>query len=160
MLSSDEFPSHDLVFEWTRTAPEEIGRDISTTDSKASGLFSSGSVIIGVVVALVNDIILDWTVAPLVLAIVCFAGLSWWSWSVLRARLVPIAPNPLAINDKLAALPPAEAKRKRWEAVLQDYEYVMSIVEAKGKAVRLAVPALFLEVVFLLIWLFLLGVLR
>ena len=154
-MSETEYPSRDLTFGWERRAYERLSDESDKIDNKAIAIFSVGSAIIGILASLVREMALNWTVTPLLLATVSYIYLAWKTIAAFTTREVIVAENPTKLREKYWKLPQDEAKEKYWESLEQSCDYNLYIVGQKGRALRLAIPALSIEVILLLLWLLL-----
>lgn len=150
-----KYPSRDLFYEWGRDASRRLAEEADKIDSKGLTVFSFGSVIIGILASLTKRMSFDWYMMPFLFAFLCYGVLLWQSLKTFMVRLVIVADNPRRLKEKYWALPEDEAKEKYWESIEQSCDYNLYIVEKKGKALRLAIPALGAEVVMLVVWLLL-----
>ena len=149
-----KYPSRDLTYEWGRVAYERLLEHSEKIDNKGLVVFSTGSLIIGIVASL-KAIAFDWTVALFLLALFSYIFLVWQAITAFAVRKIIVAVDPRKLRMKYWGLPEDEAKEKYWGIIEQSCDYNLYIVEQKGKALYRAIPALGIEVVLLVIWLLL-----
>jgi hypothetical protein len=124
-------------------------------DNKAIAIFSVSSVIVGILASLIKVVTLNWTITPLLLAVLSYIFLAWKTITAFTTREVIVAENPTKLKEKYWELPEDKAKEKYWESLEQACNYNLYVVEQKGKALRQAIPALTAEVILLIVWLLL-----
>ncbi len=150
-----KYPSRDLAYdEWGRVAYERLPEHSEKIDNKGLVVFSTGSLIIGIVASL-KAIAFDWTIVPFLLALLSYIFLVWQAITAFAVRKIIVAADPRKLREKYWELPEEQAKEKYWEVIEQSCDYNLYIVERKGKALYRAIPALGIEVVLLVIWLLL-----
>ena len=148
----EKHPSQDLTFEWGRRGPEELCEVSDALDAKAMAVFLAGSIIIGVVAG-VGRMRVDGTLVPFILAFASYVVVvGLWFWAFRPQRLY--APHdPRALREGYWHLEPEETKREYWKHIEENFEHNLTSVNRRGRALQAAVPALFLEVVLLAVWL-------
>lgn len=150
-----KYPSRDIVYEWGRTATEQLAHEADALDTKIIAIFTAGSVIIGVITALSNKIRLNYTIIPFVVACISFILIFIMSLWVIRAQWVFVADSPRILKEDYWKLEPDEAKEKYWNWLEKDYDKNYKIIVSKGKALAMTIPLLAIETLALLLWLFL-----
>ncbi len=151
----DKYPSMDLTYEWVRTSYERLSEESDKIDNKGLAIFSIGSLIVGILASLVKEINISWAILPFLLSILSYLFLVWQTIVAFTVRRVIVSENPRKLKEKYWELPKDEAKEKYWETIAQSCDYNLYIIELKGKALSLAIPALGAEVFLLIIWLLL-----
>ncbi|MBI4187564.1 MAG: hypothetical protein HY530_08700 [Chloroflexi bacterium] len=154
-MSQTEHPSHDLTFEWGRTAPERLSIEATAIDTKISMAFVSASVIIALVATLKGQIRYDWTIIPFIVAFVSFLGILIGNLRALSAQWFYVADSPKVLREDYWALEPEEAKERYWEWVEKDFETNYRLLKCKGVVLRAVIPLLGIETIALVAWLFL-----
>lgn len=147
-----EYPSRDVMWESGRTAPQDMCRVADALDTRAMGVFVAGSVIIGVVAG-VGDMKADATLVPFILAFIGYAVLvGLWFWAFRPQRFFA-SDDPRILREDYWPLEPEEAKSEYWKYIEENFEHNATRVNRKGRALQWAIPALFLEVALLAVWL-------
>ena len=152
-MEDEMYPSMETTYEWGRKAPEQLSSEASSLDIKAIAVFTSASLLIGVLSAVADG--LTWGY-PLILfgsALLAFLVSASLSLRALLMRRMYVADDPKYIKSKYWKMEPNEAKRRNWEQVEKAFDANLAVVNSKGKALRYALPALAFEVICLLAWL-------
>ena len=154
-MTSAKYQGRDLIYEWGRAAYERLAEQSDKIDTKAISIFSFGSVIIGITATLVSDIEVGWKLVPFVLAVCSYMFLAWKTITAFAVQHIIVSENPSKLKEKYWELSEDEAKEKYWESIEKSHDYNLDKVLMKGKALRLAIPALAIETIALVIWLLL-----
>ena len=152
MATLGDFPSRDLAFEWGRTAPDDLAKIADSIDTKCVGVFATGSIIFGVV-ASVNDIAINWTSLPLLLAGLAYLVVLATSWKVIKPTEFSGPDDPSVLRESYWSMDPEEAQSQYWGHVEKAYRKAYRKVRLKGCLLEYAVKGLALEVLFLAGWL-------
>ena len=149
-LSNDRPSSRDLTWDRGMNAPDELRRDADSQDAKAMGIFATASVVIGVVAAVArgpDHDALFWTAFGFFVVTACLA------FFIIVMRKFKGPDDPRVLREDFWPLDVEEARRYLWEFTESAFSENLRHVKAKGRALTVALPALFVEVVLLLIWL-------
>ena len=155
MGEENEYPSRNLMYEWGRTAPEQLGKEADALDTKILGVFATACIIISVISALASQIQFNICLIPFIFAFLSFIGILIRSLWVIRPQWLFITDSPQILREDFWKLEPVEAKEKYWEYVEKDFETNYQIVKSKGQALSWTVPLLAVETISLVVWLFL-----
>ncbi len=150
-----KYPSRELTYEWGRIAPEQLAKEADILDTKILAIFSSASIIIGVISALVGRILFDATIIPFGIAVVSYIAILIKSLSVISPQWMFVADSPRILREKYWELEPDEAMSKYWDYVEKDFDANHKIVKKKGQTLSWIVRLLGVETILLIIWLFL-----
>ena len=145
--------SRDLTWAIGIDAPNKLRREADALDARTMATFAAASVIIGVVAALQNNIVVEWEAIPFAIALGAYVlvfGLSIYS---LYVRKFAGPDNPETLREDYWNLPVEEAEKYLWEYTENAYSTNNAHVQRKGRALLIMVPALFVEVGALLVWL-------
>ncbi len=149
-----QYPSRDLTFAWEHRAYERLADVAEKIDNKAIALFSIGSLIMGIFASMVKGITFDWTAIPLLLSALSYMFLVWQTVKAFWSRKIIVSENPAELKKIYWELEPDEAKEKYWQTLEESAKYNSAILDKKGKALYLAIPALGTEIILLALWLF------
>ena len=148
----DENPSsRDLTWERGMNAPHELRQVADSQDAKAMGIFATACVIIGVVAAVARGSPAPnawfWTAFAFFVVSACLA------FFIILVRKFKGPDNPRILREDYWPRDVEDAREHLWKNNESSYSDNFSHVRAKGLALAVALPALFAEVVLLLIWL-------
>jgi hypothetical protein len=152
-MDEGKYPSMDTTYEWGRKAPEQLSSEASSLDIKAIAVFTSASLLIGVLSTVAHGLKWGYPLILFGLALVAFAIAAFLSFSALHMRRMNVADDPKYIRANYWKMEPNEAKMKNWKRVEEAFMQNLEVVNSKSKALTYALPALALEVVCLLAWL-------
>ncbi len=144
-------PSRDLTFEWGRTASADLAKIGDTIDSRAIGIFATGSLIIGVS-ATVVETILDWSSLALLFVVAGYLATAVFGLLIVFPHPAPGPDNPTTLRKRYWPMPPAEAQEEYWQWVEDEYEQWYPKVNKKGRYLRYAIGGLGVEVSALIVW--------
>ena len=88
-----------------------------------------------------------------VIAAIAFATVLVCSMYILRVRIYSGPDNPATLREDYWSLPEAEARTYLWEYREASFKTNLELANRKGRALSFAIPALAVEVVFLIAWL-------
>ena len=155
MGEENKYASRDLMYEWGRTAPEQLSKVADALDTKILGVFSIACIIISVTIALTNKIQLGMSLIPFIIAIISFIIILIKSVRVIRPQSFYVADSPKVLREDFWKLEPEEAKEKYWEHLENAFEENHHKVKVKGRTLSWTVPLLAIETISLVVWLFL-----
>lgn len=150
---SSEFPSRDLTWDMGIRAPEQLSRESDAIDSKAMGTFATASLILGLFAALIGEIQLDLSVILFFLATITYLIVLGTSIYILAVRKFKGPDDPTILREDYWPLDNEEARQRLWQHAENAFCDNLDNVTRKGHALRIAIPAFGLEVVFLVSWL-------
>ena len=151
-------PSRNLTYEWGRTSPDELMRISDSLSIRATGIFATSSLIIGVTAA-VGSLKLEWPLTFFGLAIACYIAVLVFIVPILRPKWSPVPDDPSILREDYWPLSEDEAREYYWGHVEETYRRNLEMVNAKGLWLGRGVLAMTGEVLFLIVWLLLLSLL-
>ena len=155
MGEENKYPSRDLMYEWGRTAPEQLGKEADILDTKILGVFSIACVIISVITALANKIQLDMSLTPFIIAIVSFIIILIKTLRSITPQSFYIADSPKILREDFWELEPEETKKEYWKHLENNFEANYDKVKIKGRTLSWTIKLLAIETILLIVWLFL-----
>ena len=152
--NNNNLSSRDLTFEWGLDAPNRLAEEADKLDNKGLSILLVASAILAISAALIDKITISWYLTPLAISFLAYLLVTWQSIRVFSLRKVIVTPNPKVLREKYWSLPEEETKEKYWKTTEESTDYNLDVVNQKGQGLRIAIPALAVEVIFLVIWLF------
>lgn len=149
-LPNENPSSRDLTWARGLGAPDELSRLADALDAKAMGTFATASLIIGVVAALSINLDAGLIFFTAFAFFVLTAGLCL---DILVVRTFKGPDDPRTLRQYYWEPEPEKARDHLWAYTEAAFDINRKLLEGKGKALRIAIPSLFMEVVLLLIWL-------
>jgi hypothetical protein len=154
-MNKENYPSKDLMYEWGRTAPEQLSKVADALDTKILGVFSIACIIVSVIPALTNKIQCSVSLTPFIIALISFIAILIKSLMVLHPQSFYVADSPKILREDFWELEPEEAKKKYWEHLEKDFGENYHKLQIKGRALRWTVWLLAIETISMIVWLFL-----
>ena len=151
-------PSRNLTYEWGRTSPDELMRISDSLSIRATGIFATSSLIIGVTAA-VGSLKSEWPLTFFGLAILCYLAVTIAIVPILRPKWSPVPDDPSILREDYWPLSEDDARKYYWDHVEETYHRNLKMVNDKGSRLGWGVVAMTGEVLSLIAWLLLLSLL-